>query len=144
MSYDALQGTSLDRFLTRKKNVRRKLNAMALEFVDKSVLLVDDSIVRGTTSKEIIQMAKDVGAKRIIVASCAPPIRLVFLLLAERRSNHTVPAIQMCTVLTCLRGSSWWLTTATLNQSRQLSAQTWLYFKLSQISYLLSASLIPA
>ncbi|KAG8934595.1 amidophosphoribosyltransferase [Tulasnella sp. 418] len=59
----------------RKKNVRKKLNAMALEFADKNVLLVDDSIVRGTTSKEIIQMAKDVGAKKVIVASCAPPIR---------------------------------------------------------------------
>ncbi|KAJ7272062.1 phosphoribosyltransferase-like protein [Mycena haematopus] len=59
----------------RKKNVRRKLNAMALEFVGKNVLLVDDSIVRGTTSKEIVQMAKDVGAKKVIVASCAPPIR---------------------------------------------------------------------
>ncbi|KAF8163568.1 phosphoribosyltransferase-like protein [Crassisporium funariophilum] len=59
----------------RKKNVRKKLNAMALEFADKNVLLVDDSIVRGTTSKEIVQMAKDVGAKKVIVASCAPPIR---------------------------------------------------------------------
>lgn len=59
----------------RRKNVRKKLNAMALEFVDKCVLLVDDSIVRGTTSKEIVQMAKDVGAKKVIVASCAPPIR---------------------------------------------------------------------
>ncbi|KAI0045388.1 Amidophosphoribosyltransferase [Auriscalpium vulgare] len=59
----------------RKKNVRKKLNAMALEFANKNVLLVDDSIVRGTTSKEIIQMAKDVGAKQVIVASCAPPIR---------------------------------------------------------------------
>ncbi|KAI0086437.1 amidophosphoribosyltransferase [Irpex rosettiformis] len=59
----------------RKKNVRRKLNAMALEFSGKNVLIVDDSIVRGTTSKEIIQMAKDVGAKKVIVASCAPPIR---------------------------------------------------------------------
>ncbi|KAJ7219544.1 phosphoribosyltransferase-like protein [Mycena pura] len=59
----------------RRKNVRRKLNAMALEFADKNVLIVDDSIVRGTTSKEIVQMAKDVGAKKVIVASCAPPIR---------------------------------------------------------------------
>lgn len=59
----------------RRKNVRRKLNAMALEFSGKSVLIVDDSIVRGTTSKEIIQMAKDVGARKVIFASCAPPIR---------------------------------------------------------------------
>ncbi|KAG8733707.1 amidophosphoribosyltransferase [Ceratobasidium sp. 423] len=59
----------------RRKNVRRKLNAMALEFLGKNVLLVDDSIVRGTTSKEIVQMAKDVGAKKVIFASCAPPIR---------------------------------------------------------------------
>ncbi|KAF8559668.1 Amidophosphoribosyltransferase [Imleria badia] len=59
----------------RKKSVRKKLNAMALEFADKNVLLVDDSIVRGTTSMEIIQMAKDVGAKKVIVASCSPPIR---------------------------------------------------------------------
>jgi len=59
----------------RRKSVRKKLNAMALEFVDKNVLIVDDSIVRGTTSREIIQMAKDVGAKKVIMASCAPPIR---------------------------------------------------------------------
>ncbi|KAI0291190.1 putative ADE4-amidophosphoribosyltransferase [Multifurca ochricompacta] len=59
----------------RKKSVRKKLNAMALEFAGKNVLIVDDSIVRGTTSREIIQMAKDVGAKKVIMASCAPPIR---------------------------------------------------------------------
>ena len=54
---------------------------MALEFADKNVLLVDDSIVRGTTSKEIVQMAKDVNAKKVIVASCAPPIRSVSFVL---------------------------------------------------------------
>ncbi|CAJ0640535.1 10276_t:CDS:10 [Entrophospora sp. SA101] len=59
----------------RRKNVRRKLNAMALEFTDKNVLIVDDSIVRGTTSKEIVQMARDAGAKKVYFASCAPPIR---------------------------------------------------------------------
>jgi len=59
----------------RRKNVRRKLNTMALEFAGKNVLIVDDSIVRGTTSKEIIQMARDAGAKKVIMASCAPPVR---------------------------------------------------------------------
>lgn len=60
---------------TRRKNVRRKLNPMTMEFANKVVLLVDDSIVRGTTSKEIIQMARDSGAKKVYFASCAPPIR---------------------------------------------------------------------
>lgn len=59
----------------RRLNVRRKLNAMALEFSGKNVLIVDDSIVRGTTSKEIVQMARDAGAKKVYFASCAPPIR---------------------------------------------------------------------
>ncbi|CAG8617698.1 2220_t:CDS:2, partial [Scutellospora calospora] len=59
----------------RRKSVRRKLNAMALEFVNKNVLIVDDSIVRGTTSMEIVQMARDAGAKKVYFASCAPPVR---------------------------------------------------------------------
>lgn len=59
----------------RKSSVRRKLNPMVPEFDGRSVLLVDDSIVRGTTSKEIVQMAREAGAKRVYFASCAPPIR---------------------------------------------------------------------
>lgn len=58
----------------RKKSVRQKLNAIDLEFKDKNVLLVDDSIVRGTTSQQIIQMARDAGAKRVYFASAAPPV----------------------------------------------------------------------
>jgi amidophosphoribosyltransferase len=59
----------------RKKSVRQKLNAIEMEFEGKNVLLVDDSIVRGTTSKEIIQMARDSGAKNVYFASVSPPIR---------------------------------------------------------------------
>ncbi|MEI7036951.1 amidophosphoribosyltransferase [Fulvimonas yonginensis] len=59
----------------RVKSVRRKLNAIDLEFRNKTVLLVDDSIVRGTTSKQIIQMARDAGARKVYFASAAPPVR---------------------------------------------------------------------
>lgn len=59
----------------RKKSVRQKLNAIELEFRDKNVLLVDDSIVRGTTSQQIVQMARDAGAKKVYLASAAPPVR---------------------------------------------------------------------
>jgi amidophosphoribosyltransferase len=59
----------------RKKSVRQKLNAIATEFKGRNVLLVDDSIVRGTTSKEIVQMARDAGARKVYMASAAPPVR---------------------------------------------------------------------
>ena len=59
----------------RKKSVRQKLNAIELEFRDKNVLLVDDSIVRGTTSSQIIEMAREAGANKVYFASAAPPVR---------------------------------------------------------------------
>ncbi|MDI9333472.1 MAG: amidophosphoribosyltransferase [Cytophagales bacterium] len=59
----------------RKKSVRQKLNAINSEFAGKNVLLVDDSIVRGTTSQEIVQMAREAGAKKVYLASAAPPVR---------------------------------------------------------------------
>ncbi len=59
----------------RKKSVKQKLNAIELEFKGKNVLLVDDSIVRGTTSQQIIQMARDAGAKKVYFASAAPAVR---------------------------------------------------------------------
>lgn len=59
----------------RKKSVRQKLNAIDLEFKGKVVLLIDDSIVRGTTSQQIVQMARDAGAKKVYMASAAPPVK---------------------------------------------------------------------
>ncbi len=59
----------------RKKSVRQKLNPIDLEFKGKNVLLVDDSIVRGTTSKQIVQMAREAGANKVYMASAAPPVR---------------------------------------------------------------------
>ena len=58
----------------RRQSVRRKLNAIDLEFRGKNVLLVDDSIVRGTTSKQIIEMAREAGARKVYFASAAPPV----------------------------------------------------------------------
>ena len=58
----------------RKKSVRQKLNPVPLEFQDKTVLLVDDSIVRGTTCGQIIQMAREAGARQVYFASAAPPV----------------------------------------------------------------------
>ena len=84
----------------RKKSVRRKLNILDLEFQGKNVLLVDDSIVRGTTSKKIIEMARSSGAKRVYFASAAPPIKYQNLygidmpstseLIASNKTNEEV------------------------------------------------------
>jgi amidophosphoribosyltransferase len=60
---------------TRKKSVRLKLNTIKSEFAGRNVLLVDDSVVRGTTATEIIQMARDAGANKVYLTSAAPPIR---------------------------------------------------------------------
>ena len=87
----------------RVKSVRRKLNAIQLEFRNKNVLLVDDSIVRGTTSKQIIQMAREAGAKKVYFASAAPPVRFPNVygidmpapdeLVAHDRSDEQVQAL---------------------------------------------------
>jgi amidophosphoribosyltransferase len=86
----------------RKKSVRQKLNAIAMEFKGKNVLLVDDSIVRGTTSREIVQMAREAGARKVFFASAAPPVRFPNVygidmptraeLIAAHRSEEEVAA----------------------------------------------------
>ncbi|WP_460801577.1 amidophosphoribosyltransferase [Microbacterium sp. GXF6406] len=76
----------------RKKSVRQKLNAMSTEFQGKNVLLIDDSIVRGTTSKQIIQMARDAGAKSVTFASAAPPVRYPHVYGINMPSKHELIA----------------------------------------------------
>ncbi|MEV4686834.1 amidophosphoribosyltransferase [Microbacterium sp. LWH3-1.2] len=76
----------------RKRSVRQKLNAMSSEFKGKNVLLIDDSIVRGTTSKEIIQMARDAGAKSVTFASAAPPVRYPHVYGINMPSRHELVA----------------------------------------------------
>lgn len=76
----------------RKKSVRQKLNAMSSEFKGKNVLLIDDSIVRGTTSREIIQMARDAGATTVTFASAAPPVRHPHVYGINMPSRHELVA----------------------------------------------------
>lgn len=76
----------------RKKSVRQKLNAMSTEFQGKNVLLIDDSIVRGTTSKQIIQMARDAGAVSVTFASAAPPVRHPHVYGINMPSRHELIA----------------------------------------------------
>ena len=93
----------------RKKSVRQKLNVIASEFRGRNVLLVDDSIVRGTTSREIVQMARDAGARRVYMASAAPPVRYPNVygidmptkdeLVAHGRTNEEIRQIIGCDAL---------------------------------------------
>ncbi len=76
----------------RRKSVRQKLNAIDLEFRGKNVLLVDDSIVRGTTSKQIIQMAREAGASNVYFASAAPPVRYPNVYGIDMPSVHELVA----------------------------------------------------
>jgi amidophosphoribosyltransferase len=93
----------------RKKSVRQKLNAIGSEFRGRNVLLVDDSIVRGTTSREIVQMAREAGARKVYLASAAPPVRFPNVygidmptateLVAHGRTVEEVRAIIGCDAL---------------------------------------------
>lgn len=76
----------------REKTVRRKLNPIELEFKDKNVLLVDDSIVRGTTSKQIVEMAREMGAKKVYFASAAPAVRYPNVYGIDMPSAHELIA----------------------------------------------------
>ena len=76
----------------RKKSVRQKLNAIGVEFKGKNVLLVDDSIGRGTTSREIVQMARDAGARKVYFASAAPPVRFPNVYGIDMPSRHELIA----------------------------------------------------
>ena len=93
----------------REKSVRQKLNVIVSEFKGRNVLLVDDSIVRGTTSREIVQMARDAGARKVYLASAAPPVRYPNVygidmptaseLVAHDRSVEEIRAIIGCDAL---------------------------------------------
>ena len=76
----------------RKKSVRQKLNAIGVEFKGKNVLLVDDSIVRGTTSREIVMMAREAGAAKVYFASSAPPVRFANVYGIDMPTRHELIA----------------------------------------------------
>jgi len=90
----------------RKKSVRQKLNVIASEFKGRNVLLVDDSIVRGTTSKEIVQMARDAGANKVYMASAAPPVRYpnvygIDMPTQDELVAHNRTVAQICQIIGC-------------------------------------------
>ncbi len=92
----------------RKRSVRQKLNAIDLEFRDKNVMLVDDSIVRGTTSRQIIQIAREAGARRVYFASAAPPVRYpnvygIDMPAAEELIAHDRSVEEVCNLI----GADW-------------------------------------
>jgi amidophosphoribosyltransferase len=76
----------------RKKSVKQKLNAMSSEFKGKNILIVDDSIIRGTTSKEIVQMAREAGANKVTFTSAAPPVRYPHVYGINMPTRHELVA----------------------------------------------------
>ncbi len=76
----------------RRKSVRQKLNVIAMEFKGKNVMIVDDSIVRGTTSREIVQMAREAGANKVFFASAAPPVRFPNVYGIDMPTRHELIA----------------------------------------------------
>ena len=85
----------------RRKSVRQKLNAIASEFAGKNVLLVDDSIVRGTTSRQIIELAREAGAKKVYFASAAPPVRYANVYGIDMPSRSELVASNRTSVEVC-------------------------------------------
>jgi amidophosphoribosyltransferase len=76
----------------RRKSVRQKLNVMGIEFQSRNVLIVDDSVVRGTTSREIVQMAREAGARKVYFASAAPPVRFANVYGIDMPTRHELIA----------------------------------------------------